>query len=722
MSVLTLSLCSVVLLLTGATATSHAHSLGVGESCLHEGAICESGLLCAGSNQRKKCVRPMNIGQRCGGDPFWVCAPDAQCVDHRCRTGGVPPAAKVPEGGNCKKANTVCVTGTICAGKKKGRKCIRPIAIGDSCNKSAYSICDDGLECYKRRCIIARIQEDGDCSTDGSICQDSLVCAGPEGSKKCVLPSFLGGGCGSDPYNVCAEGFDCVDGECEVEKVPIGGNCRKAGSVCESGTVCAGKNSRKKCVMPGKVGDKCDRTPFQVCEDNLECRKYKCSTPVIPEGGDCFLHGSECIEGAQCIGTETEKRCISPTAKGGSCEILNKFSYCESSLQCRDGKCQEPKLPVGGNCLPEGSLCEDGLVCAGVQSQKLCVTEKKEGEECDPALPLIVCEAGLVCMDERCRKPKVPEGGNCSEQSAICEDNLVCAGFPNEKKCVPQITEGQACDSDNPLSVCEGSLDCIDGRCSKPRIPQGQSCNAVGDICEENSVCVGPSGQKLCMAPMGVGKNCEIDPYWVCEEELQCENHVCREPRIPRGGDCTQGGTCADGSVCAGSSTHKLCVTPMSEGKSCGVDPFWVCSEGLNCEHNICRGPRVPRNGNCIHGGTCIEGTVCAGTSSHKICVDPMEEGKSCGRDPYWVCREGLSCSGYICRGPGGGEGDSCSREHPCSSGLSCVALDWSGFAKCASKASEGQRCGGSFRCHSGLTCYRGKCYRRYRYSRSHRW
>ena len=55
-----------------------------GDRC-GRGLFCSGGLVCGGKGRRRKCVEPMGLGQKCGVDPYWVCAPNARCLRNRCR-------------------------------------------------------------------------------------------------------------------------------------------------------------------------------------------------------------------------------------------------------------------------------------------------------------------------------------------------------------------------------------------------------------------------------------------------------------------------------------------------------------------------------------------------------------------------------------------------------------------------------------------------------------
>lgn len=104
--------------------------------------------------------------------------------------------------------------------------------------------------------------------------------------------------------------------------------------------------------------------------------------------------------------------------------------------------------------------------------------------------------------------------------------------------------------------------------------------------------------------------------------------------------------------MCAGPPENPRCVMPMLEGGQCrgGRDPYWVCAEGLQCINNICRRVRATTGGRCDgEGDVCEDGMVCAGPPEKPRCVKPMGPGGKCGVDPFWVCIVGLTCVDGIC-------------------------------------------------------------------------
>lgn len=187
-----------------------------------------------------------------------------------------------------------------------------------------------------------------DCLPEGSRCVDGSMCVGTLDKKICVMPRSFGHSCGFTGFDICADGLDCVESICGIPNIPLGGHCSKPGSVCEAGTVCAGKKNRKKCVEPVRMGGVCSKNLYSVCETGYECIKRLCSLSMVPVGGDCITEGSNCAPGSVCVGDDTMKKCVTPGMEGGEC-ATDSFMVCELGLECEDSMCVRPKIPGGGN-------------------------------------------------------------------------------------------------------------------------------------------------------------------------------------------------------------------------------------------------------------------------------------------------------------------------------------------------------------------------------------
>lgn len=233
---------------------------------------CAPGKICAGPDGDKRCVKPMDAGQACGKDPFWVCKPGLTCEQLVCR------GQFVPEGGGCSDGGLRCRTGLVCAGAAGAKTCVRPLRGGSGCGSDPSGVCADGLVCRGGVCQKSKIPVGESCRFPDAVCEDGLVCAGTAENPRCVMPMKEGGECrnGRDPFWICVVGLDCVDGKCQKGRALVGVSCRDGGNVCDDGMVCAGPPENRRCVKPMGKGGLCGIDPFWVCEAGLTCADTIC--------------------------------------------------------------------------------------------------------------------------------------------------------------------------------------------------------------------------------------------------------------------------------------------------------------------------------------------------------------------------------------------------------------------------------------------------------------
>lgn len=548
------------------------------------------------------------------------------------------------------------------------------------------------------------------CIPEGPACVTGTICAGNPTEEKCVTPMQVGQTCGRDPYWVCATHLDCVNHTCAERLVAKNGVCSPDGPPCVEGTVCAGEDAMK-CVTPMGVGMACGRDPFWVCADHLDCVDYHCAEPPIPEGGDCLPEGSQCVDGTVCAGTASEKSCVSVIPGGGSCTD-DDLSVCEEGFECIDGTCAVHPVPEGGDCLPEDSKCVEGTICVGTDAVKTCITPISPGGECTDDV-LSVCEEDYDCVEGVCSPPTVPKGGDCSAEDAVCTEGTVCAGRPHRRRCVTPMPIGGRCGQD-PRWVCEDGLVCMRKVCKPKPLPEGSDCLPEGSVCEDGTVCAGGPTRKRCVVPMQIGGPCGTDPRWICAEGLECMQKKCVLAPVPEGGNCKpEGSVCVDGTVCAGRK-HRLCVKPMPEGGRCGRDPRWICDEGLVCMKKRCRRNPLDVGVDCsAERSTCVKGAVCAGSDSEKMCVVPGGVGDACGSDAFSVCETGYPCENGYCGPLVVRRGKACDdTTKVCADGYHCTDGFRTGSRVCGKVRLEGERCKNHprHRCGSGLSCISGTC------------
>lgn len=130
-------------------------------SCTGNTDQCVSSLACVGTSSNKRCKKLMDVGERCGVDPFWVCKPSLPCQGNVCR---------IPQDGSCTNQEDLCEEGTNCIGKDHDYRCKAPVGLGGSCGNDVFSVCEEKLACDKRswKCI-----DNGyDCKYSGKGCPD----------------------------------------------------------------------------------------------------------------------------------------------------------------------------------------------------------------------------------------------------------------------------------------------------------------------------------------------------------------------------------------------------------------------------------------------------------------------------------------------------------------------------------------------------------------------
>ena len=107
-------------------------------------------------------------------------------------------------------------------------------------------------------------------------------------------------------------------------------------------------------------------------------------------------------------------------------------------------------------------------------------------------------------------------------------------------------------------------------------IPLNGHCTDRPEKCAEGLACVGPANKQKCKPLKLVNQRCGVDPYWVCAQGLACEHNRCR---IDQGNECTKDPNwCAKGLQCVGTNTYKQCEKPIKVGKACLIEPWWVLS------------------------------------------------------------------------------------------------------------------------------------------------
>lgn len=298
-------------------------------------------------------------------------------------------------------------------------------------------------------------------------------------------------------------------------------------------------------------------------------------------------------------------------------------------------------------------------------------------------------------------KCKIGDSRDCTNHRSLCISGKHCVGpSENRKQCKTLKSAGMKCEVD-PYWLCKKDLECENKEC---KIPEGGLCTESPSDCKAGLSCVGTKHKKKCKVLKKVGQTCGRDPFWVCEEGLICQNNKCK---IQRGGECTYATRgCASGLWCVGSGKVKRCEVPVPSGSVCGIFGFDFCMKGLTCEEKVCK---IPKDQICTNDRRqCAGGLRCVGTGRVKRCKILKGPGQKCETDPFWFCDDGLVCEDKRCKI----KMNSVCTDSPknCVSGTECVGTGK--VKKCKTMRGIGQQCGTDpfWVCKKGLSCEKGRC------------
>jgi hypothetical protein len=189
----------------------------------------------------------------------------------------------------------------------------------------------------------------------------------------------------------------------------------------------------------------------------------------------------------------------------------------DPSTQTGCGKCIEPAT-IGSQCKAT-SDCQSGLVCAlsavttdagPPTTSAVCVTPAPQGASCAnlPTLPVVPCQAGLLCDGSKCVTPLV-EGSACDPAKPLCDsaNNDFCTPVGKRCQAAKYSATGAECGYDaktGDLYICAASGFCGNvsmmtglGTCVAPAADMGMCDVAKGPLCMAPAFCntsMGPDG------------------------------------------------------------------------------------------------------------------------------------------------------------------------------------------------------------------------------------
>ncbi|MCB9730724.1 MAG: hypothetical protein H6746_19795 [Deltaproteobacteria bacterium] len=435
---------------TGACVEVSAHegeSCGAGNLCIEDG-VCAAGVcvgdepdcsaLAPGPCEVAACdvgtgactLAPLPDGSGC--DPHDACAASGSCSDgvcvatpKDCSGFGDPDACVV---GSCVAATGQCV-GVPAVG---GAACndSDPCTVDDRCEAGTSACAGTPLECESL---------DGPCATGACdpLLGECVVVAAPDDEP-----------CGSaDTCGVLScQGAECVSGalDCSDLDVPpcLAGQCDPASGLCQPAPVNEGANCDDgKACTTGEVctGGLCKKGVAKDCSGGTStCSLGYCD----PNGGACKVAAIN--DSGPC--DDLDPCTVGDTCQGGSCapgapvDCSNLGTACSGfTCDAATGQCTVPAVAS------DGSSCDDGLVCNGVDT---C-----QAGECTAGTPPACAALNAVCVLGAC-----DEGaGGCVEvvaDGASCSPGEPCmAGTCDGSTCDAALVDG--CDPADATLLCE---------------------------------------------------------------------------------------------------------------------------------------------------------------------------------------------------------------------------------------------------------------------------
>ncbi len=674
--------------------------------CVHEpnNRLCDDGLACTVSS---RCSDGVCVGQPIDCDDGNPCTNNVCVEPGGCRvTYNNAPC----DNGNACTANDYCSEGT--------------------CRAGAQISCDDGNPCTDDFChsihgcrhvFNERSCDDGNPCTHGDRCVEG----------ECVSGDYVPGcpACEYDweclPYddgNDCTGLMACIEGECRILSATIV-ECPKPSDPCVISRCDAETGECYEDPLPDGVacddGDKCTLgdacfggvcvgTPV-ICDDGNPCTENHCDPEVgcqhPPNDGVACDFGDPCVGGSTCQAgicmRGPDFLCVDCTTDD-DCSAVDDGDLCTGVLRCYDGTCRlDPESvvtcdtsgddacsetrcdPATGECVrhsrPDGTPCDDGLVCT---LNDVCQAGVCEGTP-------IVCDDGNQCTEGQCdeatggcvfiERDWPCDNGNKCTIGDMCRDGICVAGELKDcdddnictaNSCSP--TEGCIATSiDRPCDdgdACTRNDRCIDGECVGEPIDCDDGNPCTGSYCHPDGTCKHPP----VAGPCDNGDICTVNDY--------CEAGVCitGEPRVcDDGNECTKGlcvqgegcvfepveGPCSDGDAC---TTGDRCV----DGE-CVPTGVRECDDENPCTDNTCDPDIgcvfIPNSDPCDNGNMCTE---------NDVCVDG-----ECVAGNTVNCDDGNVCTDNTCRPESG-----CRTVYntaPCDAGNPCTDDDYCDSGQC---------------------------------------
>lgn len=535
----------VLLALAGCTGDDEP-SFDKGQPNQQDGTGGSASGICKGCQIGARCFpegseNPENSCQVCRAnldDQAWTDRPSgASCEDGRfctsgdtCQAGKCQAGAKDPcdDGVSCTGAETCdeqansCGAGVPTCGS--GELC-DPIA--DVCGLTCDGCAIDGV-CYpdgtanpRNECEVCSVDRDPFAfvsKKDGTSCNDGTFCNGEDVCQAGI--------CVSGTVEPCDDGVDCNGQEVCNE----GSNtCSPGVSTCAAGTACDLVTSQCTITCAGcVVDDICYATGSPNPQNSCEI----CDVNRSKTSFSSLADGVACDNGVFCDGTDTCQAGVcaalgqNPSDDGVAC---NGTEICfEATDRCGSGT---PTCGAGTSCAPTTDTCE--LTCAGCLVGGVCYANGSPNplnscETCQisqSTTTFVALEDGSFCNDGLfCNGMDSCQAGVCTASGlSPCSDGITCNGSEscNEStdSCSPGASTcgaGKYCDvtSDTCMATCGGCS--IGGVCYPDGIPNPTNpCEVCSVVATDSAWSVLPNGTTCGYNAVCGGGDCECAPGWV---------------------------------------------------------------------------------------------------------------------------------------------------------------------------------------------------------------
>jgi hypothetical protein len=545
------------------------------------GAPCNDGVFCNGADTCLAGACSQHAGSPCAGaDGDANCSETCNETTDTCNAAD-PNGSSCTDGLFCNGADT-CSAGACSV--HAGTPCAAPDGDGncsESCSEAADactgpdpngSVCNDGLFCNGAdTCLAGACSQhagnpcpgpdgDLDCSetcsesadactandTNGSACQDGLVC---NGADTCVS-----GLCNEHAGASVCPGAD-GDGDCSESCSDVGETCAgqdPQGSACDDGIFCNGADSCANGTCSVHAGNPCagpdgDENCSETCNEAADActaadaNGSACDDGVFCNGADSCAAGACTVHaGDPCPGPDGDGSCAEScseaagtcTASDADASACNDGLFCNGADTCASGFCTGhagdpcPGADADSNCAetcneasdactaadPNQSACNDGLFCNGADTCSSGACTQHAGDPCDGA-----------DGDENCSETCNEGTDSCTAadpNGTTCDDTLFCNGADACAAGACTGHGGDPCGDEDPCTIdtcSEASDACTHGpidpcvATTTTTIPPEELC---GDVNDDGSVKAGDALSVL-RAAVG-GSQCASRPC-ICD-------------------------------------------------------------------------------------------------------------------------------------------------------------------------------------------------------------